>query len=141
MKLILIAGAALALAGLGATANAAPVHVTLQGVQPRGGALLLEIQTRQQYTQVPFEAGTIADGLSRGTLEFDFDLKPGEYAASVLHDANQNFELDANAAGLPLEGVTSSGVSAGGGRASFDEAAFTVTEQGAAITMTMFYPN
>jgi uncharacterized protein (DUF2141 family) len=143
MKTILIGAAALALAGLATAASAAPVHVTLLGVQPRGGHLMLELQTRQQYTQVPFAAGTIADGSAQDALEFDFDLPPGEYAASVLHDANGDFQLNSNAAGVPQEGVASSGLggSPKGGRASFDDAAFQVGPKGAAITMVMRYPN
>jgi uncharacterized protein (DUF2141 family) len=140
---MLIGPVILALAAIGAAANAAPVHVVLQGVQPRGGNVLLEVQTRQQYTQVPFAAGSIVKGDAGGTLQFDYDLAPGEYAVSVIHDANGDFQLNATAAGIPQEGVASSGLGVGlkGGRASFDEAAFTVTPKGAVVTMTMRYPD
>jgi uncharacterized protein (DUF2141 family) len=142
MKTMLIATAALALAGLAGGANAAPVHVTLKGVQPRGGNILVELQTRQQYTQFPFAAGTVIDGGSKGTVEFDLDVEPGTYAGSVLHDANSNMRLDSNPAGVPLEGVSSSNVlPTAGGRASFDEAAFDVGPKGATVTMVMRYPN
>ena len=38
-----------------------------------------------------------------------FDLEPGRYAVTVLHDENDNAELDTNFLGVPREGFGVSG--------------------------------
>jgi len=40
---------------------------------------------------------------SQVTVRFE-NLKPGEYALSVIHDENENGELDSNVMGMPKEG-------------------------------------
>ena len=40
-----------------------------------------------------------------GTMQIVFkDIPPGEYAISVIHDANSNGKLDKNFLGIPREG-------------------------------------
>lgn len=39
------------------------------------------------------------------TVSLKIDLQPGEYAVSLIHDANGNHKLDTNLLGLPTEGV------------------------------------
>lgn len=38
------------------------------------------------------------------TVSLKLDLKPGEYAVSLFHDANANGKLDKNLFGMPTEG-------------------------------------
>ena len=52
-------------------------------------------------------------------------LKPGTYAVAVLHDENENDEMDFNFVGMPLEGYGfSNDASAMFGPPSFEDAAF-----------------
>ena len=39
------------------------------------------------------------------TVSMKIELQPGEYAVSLIHDANGNHKLDTNIFGMPTEGV------------------------------------
>ncbi len=61
-------------------------------------------------------------------------LKPGTYAVAVLHDENENDEMDFNFVGMPLEGYGfSNDASAMFGPPSFEDASFKL-KTGAAKT-------
>lgn len=67
---------------------------------------------------------------ARGQVTVVFEnLKPGDYAASIIHDANGNRKLDTNFMGMPKEGFGfSNNVMGTFGPPSFDKAKFTVRE-------------
>jgi uncharacterized protein (DUF2141 family) len=68
------------------------------------------------------------------------DLKPGNYAVSVLHDENQNKDLDLNIIGMPKEGYGfSNNVKGVIGPPSFRKARFYVPIGDSAITIEMKY--
>jgi uncharacterized protein (DUF2141 family) len=72
--------------------------------KPRGAAL---VRANQQPLRVTFSG-----------------LKPGSYAVAVLHDENQNNEMDFNFLGMPLEGYGFSNDASGlFGPPSFEAAA------------------
>ena len=81
----------------------------------------------------------ISDG--RATVRFD-GLRPGVYAVAVLHDENQNDEMDFNFLGMPLEGYGfSNDASALFGPPSFAAAAFTLRPRPSSITVkTRYFP-
>jgi uncharacterized protein (DUF2141 family) len=55
------------------------------------------------------------------------DLKPGDYAISVIHDENENSELDMNTFGIPKEGFAFGNNSMGlFGPPSFEKAKITI---------------
>jgi len=75
----------------------------------------------------------------RATVRFD-GLRPGEYAIAVLHDENQNNEMDFNILGMPLEGYGfSNDASALFGPPSFAAAAFRLRPRPSAITVQTRY--
>ena len=72
------------------------------------------------------------------TLEIAFaDLAPGKYAIRLMHDENDNGKLDTNLVGMPTEGYGFSNNPRVMRAATFDEAAFEVPADGAAITIVM----
>jgi uncharacterized protein (DUF2141 family) len=73
-----------------------------------------------------------------GEVQLIFEnVSPGDYAISVMHDANENNELDSNAFGIPKEGFGFSNDAMGMfGPPSFEKAKFSFTgENKIAITL------
>ena len=68
------------------------------------------------------------------------DIKPGNYAVSVLHDENQNKDLDQGKLGIPKEGYGfSNNVMGVMGPPSFRKARFRVPAGKSSITIKMKY--
>ena len=55
----------------------------------------------------------------KGKVEHTFTIKPGSYAIGVIHDENNNGELDYNFLGIPKEGYGFSGTAS---RKEFEKA-------------------
>jgi len=73
------------------------------------------------------------------TIVFD-NLAPGTYAVGAFHDENNNNQLDRNFLGLPTEGYAlSNGVRAVTSKPTFQQAAFTVGNAGAAVSLQIRY--
>lgn len=105
MNKTLLALALCAFGYAGATA-AADLVVRVTEIRETGGHLMLSITDsadgwdgKAKPIAALREAATGADATFRFT-----DLKPGKYAAQVMHDQNGNRELDANVLGMPTEG-------------------------------------
>lgn len=63
------------------------------------------------------------------TVVFE-NLKPGDYALSIIHDENENGELDSNALGIPKEGFAFGNNSMGSfGPPSFEKAKIEIRDQ------------
>lgn len=74
----------------------------------------------------------------KGQLDVAFtDVPPGTYAVSVIHDENDNGELDRYFFGMPKEGYGSSNDPKVRRRPTFAEAAFEVGEPETAIVIPM----
>lgn len=75
-----------------------------------------------------------------GEVQLTFEnVIPGDYAISVMHDANENNELDSNAFGIPKEGFGFSNDAMGMfGPPSFEKAKFKFTGE-SAIAITLKY--
>ena len=68
------------------------------------------------------------------------DIKPGNYAVSVLHDENQNKDMDQGRLGIPKEGYGFSNNAMGVmGPPSFKKARFHVPDGDSSITIKMKY--
>lgn len=79
----------------------------------------------QQERALRGKVTTIREGAA--TVVFS-GLKPGSYAAAVLHDENRNHKMDFNWLGMPLEGYGfSRDASALFGPPSFEDAAVTIS--------------
>jgi len=108
MKLRL-AGAAMLMAALLPQAAAAqalfPVEVVVTNVKKAVGTMRVAICTRQTFLKdcAPYEAN--APARVPTTTVVVNGLPPGEYAAQVFQDENDNHEVDRGLLGVPREGI------------------------------------
>src|SRR5260221_12670911 len=77
----------------------------------------------------------------KGEVELVFENIPaGDYAVSVMHDANKNGVLDTNSIGVPKEGFGFSNDAAGTfGPPGFEKAKFTIPEEKGLIITLKYY--
>jgi uncharacterized protein (DUF2141 family) len=98
-SLLLVSG--LCLSGL---LHAAELQVRVETVDASGGQLLLAVFANEEAWKehrLPVAQAHIA--AQPGAQEQRFDLPPGRYAVSVIHDSNGNSTLDTNFIGIPTE--------------------------------------
>ncbi|MGB7405001.1 MAG: DUF2141 domain-containing protein [Pacificimonas sp.] len=114
------------------------VTVSIQNIQPGPGMLLVALQTEDEFAQA---AGSMtqmieADAVAT-TVTFE-NVPPGEYAAAVVHDTNENGQIDMGATG-PTEGWGFSG-DAQQGAPEFAPAAVDVRTVGGSAIVDLTYP-
>jgi uncharacterized protein (DUF2141 family) len=92
-------------------------------------------RSEKEFMKTRFQGKLV--NAAKGTVEVIFENLPaGEYAISILHDANQNGKMDTNWIGIPKEGYGFSNDVIGTlGPPSFDKAKFTLSEKTVIITM------
>jgi len=130
--------AAIGVMGFAGQALAADVVVTLNGVQPTGGTMLLSLQSKEQFNNPMNAKGAVAPATA-GTMTLTVpDVPPGDYAIMVLHDADNNWQPTAGPDGKYTEGTANSGQVKTGWK--FEELKFTVPAEGASVTLEMRYP-
>lgn len=98
-SLLLVAG--LCLSGV---LHAAELQVRAETVDASGGQLLLAVFASEdawKEHKTPVAQAHIA--AQPGVQEQRFELPPGRYAVSVIHDSNSNSTLDTNFIGMPTE--------------------------------------
>jgi uncharacterized protein (DUF2141 family) len=80
--------------------------------------------------------GTVKDGV----CEVVFDNVPfGEYAVSVLHDENNNSQMDTNFLGIPDEGLGTSNDVRNMGPPRYEQASFRFAAAGQEVPVSMWY--
>jgi uncharacterized protein (DUF2141 family) len=136
MKTLLSLPSFVALSVFAAAADAGELTVTVTDIRESKGSLMVLVtnsdagwnnQTKPVATKkVPAAQGEL-------TLHFP-DLPAGHYAVQVLHDANENNQLDTNFLGIPSEGYGFSNNPNVMRRANYDEARF---EFSASATITI----
>lgn len=129
-KLILI----LLLSAAAVAAEPLTLTVNLKGFKSDRGAVVVAVfDQAAAFPKNPEKAvaqqrASIAGGAA--TLEFR-DLKPGTYAVSAYHDANNNGKMDTNFIGIPKEQTGASNDAKGRmGPPSFKDAQFTLNASG-----------
>jgi uncharacterized protein (DUF2141 family) len=128
-------------AGLASAAMAADVTVTLTGVQPKGGRVLVSLQTASEFMKPEGHYGSIAAGDVTGAETVVVHNVPaGEYAVMVLHDADSDMQMARETDGRPKEGWGMSGQWTRSRRPTFTEVKITVPDAGTAVTVPMVYP-
>lgn len=128
-KLTVIIGALL----IGFTGNAqdtegVTITVTIENVLSDGGTILGGLHTVDTFMKgegvinamAPAKAGEV-------TLTFE-NVSPGTFAVLVMHDANDNKQMDREPSGMPKEDYGTSGEMNMYGPPSFDSAKFEVTD-------------
>lgn len=124
-----------------APAFAADVTLTLDGVQARGGRLLVALQTRDQFLKHEGAYGEIIADPAAGTRTVVFrDVAPGDYSLSVLHDADGDGQMKLNGV-MPAEGWTMLNAETLRAAPQFDQVDFAVPASGpVALKVSMIYP-
>lgn len=137
--LAVLAAAALATAAV--PALAADVTLTLDGVQARGGHLMVGLQTRGQFLKNQGAYGEIIADPAAGTRTIVFrDVAPGEYSVSVLHDADGDGQMKMEGV-MPAEGWTMLNAETLRAAPQFDQVDFAVPASGpVSLKASMIYP-
>lgn len=88
------------------------LEVTITGVKSDKGSIRVGLFTEQDYLKTPVVGQVIKAAKGSVTVRFE-SVADGTYAISVIHDANENGELDTNKLGIPREGFAFSNNAAG----------------------------
>lgn len=126
------------------TAQAADLELAIVNLRDGDGRVMVALFDRAEAFGKMLEGQRIAAALlpiDGGSARVVIGgLKPGRYAASVVHDANGNGKLDSNLLGMPVEGYGFSRDARGTmGPPGFEAAAFDLPGSGAKQTITMVY--
>ncbi len=117
------------------------ITVTIEGIRNSSGSL--GVALFNEDSEFPDDGGFMTEEVSlrsSGSVEVTFkDVPVGDYAVGVMHDENDNGDIDFNEYGMPLEGFGFSNDAMGNqGPPSFDEAAFTADED-TDVSVTLMY--
>ena len=129
--------ASLVLCGI---AQAAPLTVTVTGIENRGGTLYVGVQTKDQFMQDAGVAGDMIETPDQSTYTSTFDLAPGDYSVSVWHDENGDGVFNTDDFGAPLDGWSINKAEQLRARPQWDEVKITIGEDGTAVSLPMIYP-
>lgn len=126
---------------MSASAAAADLTVTAQGVQPPGGAVRFALYAgpdgfRDEKRARLIAVATAANGEARTVFS---GLPPGRYALIAYHDQNGNGKLDRFLGMIPSEGYAVSNIPEPSGPPPFDRAAFELPEAGLELTLPLRY--
>ena len=140
-KTLLASAFAMTAVGVAAPALAGDVTLTLEGVQARGGKLLVGLQTRDQFLKPAGDHGEIIEGPRAGThTVVPRNVPAGDYSVSVLHDADGDGQMKMQG-GMPAEGWTMLNAQSLRAAPTFDQVDFTVPATGAvSVKASMIYP-
>lgn len=138
LKPLIASAAALAAAGL---ASAAPLTVTVTGIEARGGTFYVGVQTEAQFMKDDGVDGEIIEGPAAGDRTFTFDLPEGTYSVSVWHDFNANGTFDLAEDGRPADGWGAINGEALRGPPVFSDVSIEVPASGASASIRTLYPN
>lgn len=120
-------------------AGAATLNVTLDGAKPGGGPLTVLLFDRADgFPKEPQAAQRHVLASGQSTLELE-GLKPGQYAVMAYHDEDGNGELNRFLGMIPQEGWGLSNNPQVSGKPAFKDAAVTVPESGADVTIRLNY--
>ena len=110
------------------SAQSQSITVTVDNVLNNNGKVLFALHTADTFMKGPGiqnAESEIVDGIAKAIFE---NVKPGTYAIMVLHDENENNQMDYRVDGMPMEyyGVSNNPMSFG--PPQFSEAKFEMKE-------------
>jgi uncharacterized protein (DUF2141 family) len=125
------------LSGTMATANAADLTVTVDGLRNANGTVRYEVDNSAAAWDNKAKAFATADvKAAMGSVTYTFkNVPPGTYGVGVYQDENDNGKLDTNFLGIPKEGYGFSNNLKLMRKPTFEEAHFDVTTQNEAIVI------
>ena len=79
------------------------LEVTVKNIKETSGTIRVGLfNNEKDFLKKAIEGKVVKVTATEVTVVFN-DLKPGDYAVSVIHDKNENGELDSNFMGIPNE--------------------------------------
>jgi uncharacterized protein (DUF2141 family) len=82
----------------------ARLKVTVKNIRTSSGSVRVGLfSDEKSFLKKAIQGKVVKASVGEVTVEFE-NLKPGKYGLSVIHDENENGELDTNMMGLPKEG-------------------------------------
>ncbi|APQ16000.1 DUF2141 domain-containing protein [Maribacter hydrothermalis] len=109
--------------------------VIIENVLNNDGYVLSALHNENTFMQAE-GIKTSKEKAQSGELILTFEnIQPGEYAFSVLHDANDNERMDFETNGMPKEEYAMSGNSLPMGPPTFTDAKFTIEEKDIELTL------
>lgn len=104
------------------------IVVTVEGIRGGEGSVMVGLFGSKQTFLKKATYGKVVSVEGQSIKAIFENISPGDYGISVIHDANNNGELDTNALGIPREGFAFGNNAMGiFGPPSFDKAKVTVT--------------
>jgi len=106
------------------------LEIHVDNIKSKKGSIQFGLFTSEgDYLKNPVEKRVIKSTGKDVTVVFE-NLQPGDYALSVIHDENENGELDSNALGIPKEGFGFGNNALGSfGPPSFEKAKIKIADQ------------
>ncbi len=115
----------------------ATITVVIENVGNDEGSVLGSLHTADTFMKGPGVVNASAPATAgEVTLTFT-DVAPGTFAIMVMHDANDNKQMDFEASGMPKESYGTSGEMNLYGPPSFNSAQFEVTVEDQEIRIRM----
>jgi uncharacterized protein (DUF2141 family) len=107
----------------------ADLEVTVKNIKGEKGSIRIGLFTSEKDFLKNASEGKIVKASGKEVTVVFESLKPGDYAVSVIHDENENGELDSNLVGIPKEGFAFGNNAMGAfGPPSFDKAKISLTK-------------
>ena len=102
--------------------------LTIDQIKEQTGKLHVALyRSEQSYQQGKDAVAAVIQDVTAASHQLVFaDIADGQYSIKIMHDANNNGELDRNIMGIPSEGYGFSNNAGQFGPASFEDAAFSV---------------
>ncbi|MCE7995013.1 MAG: DUF2141 domain-containing protein [Roseivirga sp.] len=119
------------------------ITVTVEGIRNSSGSIAIALHNEESDSDFPEAEAFREESVSlnsSGDVEIVFeDIPAGDYAVALMHDENDNGDLDFNEFGMPIEGFGFSNEAMGDqGPPDFDQAAFSA-EKDTDITVSLIY--
>ena len=138
INILVIAAAISAMAYSNAIAQA-KLEVTIKNIKDSKGTIRVALFTEKEFLKTPSIGKVVKASGKEVTVLFE-NLKPGDYAVSVIHDENENGELDSNVVGIPKEGFAFGNDAMGTfGPPSFEKAKVTLNKSSDKQVVNMRY--
>jgi uncharacterized protein (DUF2141 family) len=108
------------------TEEGVTITVIIENVLSDKGTVLGSLHTKETFMKGGGGAGD-AKAARAGEIELTFNnVRPGSYALMLMHDENDNKQMDMDANGMPLESYATSGDNMRMGPPNFEAAKFDV---------------
>lgn len=116
------------------------LEVTIKNIkEPKGSIRVGLFSSEETFLKEAVEGKVVKASSTEVTVTFE-NLKPGEYGLSVVHDENENGEMDSNMMGIPKEGFAFGNNAMGTfGPPSFEKAKFKVESKVTSQTISLKY--